>query len=294
MACSIAKPERHPDLRKLEKRLLRQIGKAIGDYDLIREGDRIAVAVSGGKDSWTMLEMLERLRKRAPVRFSLVAVHVDQGFKDFQYDLVADYLAAHGFEYRVYHSNSYQLIEDKIEPGVTYCSFCARIRRGVLYRAAKELGCNKIALGHHSDDAIETLLLNILYQGRLAAMPPKLKADDGISIVIRPLIYASEQDLATFAYQLDPSTRKPIFPIVCCNCPVCGDDSLKRRRIKKLLLALEKEIPTVKHSLLSSLGNVHLSHLMDRDLWSVSETSEGSSELWPALIKELSEDGVEQ
>lgn len=267
MACSIIKAERNVDPRKLQKRILREVGRAIGDYLLIEEGDRVAVAISGGKDSWTMLEILERLRQRAPVHFSLVCVHVDQGFKDFRYDLVTDYLASHGFEYKVYHSNSYQMIEEKIEPGATYCSFCARIRRGVLYRAAKELECNKIALGHHADDAIETLLLNIFFQGRMAAMPPKLRADDGESIVIRPLIYVAEKDLATYAYQIDPATEKPKFPIVCCNCPVCGDDSLKRRRIKKLLVGLEREYPMVKKSLLGALGNVHASHLMDRDLF---------------------------
>jgi tRNA 2-thiocytidine biosynthesis protein TtcA len=267
MACSLIKAERNVDRGRLERRLLHRIGKAIGDYRLIEEGDRIAVAVSGGKDSWTMLEMLERLRLRAPIKFSLLCVHVDQGFKDFRYDLVADHLKSRGFEYRVYHSHSFQLIENKIEPGVTYCSFCARIRRGVLYRAARELGCNKIALGHHADDAIETLLLNIFFEGRLASMPPRLLADDGESIVIRPLIYVPEKDLATYAYQVDPVTRRPRYPIVCCNCPVCGDDSLKRRRIKQLLLDLEKEYPMIKKSLLGAMGNVHASHLMDMDLF---------------------------
>lgn len=266
MACSIIKADRNVNYEKLEKRLLHQIGKAIGDFHLIEDGDRIAVAISGGKDSWTMLEMLERLRQRAPVRFTMACVHVDQGFKDFRYDLVADYLQSRGFEYRVYHSNSFQLIEEKIKPGVTYCSFCAKIRRGVLYRAAREMGCNKVALGHHADDTIETALLNMFFQGRLSAMPPRLVADDGEAIVIRPLIYVQEKDLATYAYQIDPLTHKPKYPIVCCNCPVCGDDSLKRRRIKKLLLDLEKEYPMVKKSLLGSLGNVHPSHLMDATL----------------------------
>lgn len=277
MACCFVKADRNVDPVRLEKRLLHQIGKAIGDYRLIEEGDRIAVAVSGGKDSWTMLEMLEQLRRHAPIEFSLACVHVDQGFKDFRYDLVADYLKSQGFEYKVYHSNSFQLIEDKIEPGVTYCSFCAKIRRGVLYRVAKEMGCNKIALGHHADDAIETLLLNIFFQGRLAAMPAKLKADDGESIVIRPLIYVAEKDLASYAYQIDPITRQPRYPIVCCNCPVCGDDSLKRRRVKKLLLSLENEFPMIKKSLLGALGNVHPSHLLDSDLFSVDgdETIQG-------------------
>lgn len=274
MACSLIKAERNVDRGKSEKRLLHQVGAAIGDYRLIGEGDRIAVAVSGGKDSWTMLELLESLRRRAPVKFSLVCVHVDQGFKDFRYDLVADYLASRGFEYKIYHSHSFQLIEEKIKPGVTYCSFCARIRRGVLYRAARELGCNKIALGHHADDAMETLLLNIFFQGRMAAMPPKLRADDGESIVIRPLIYVAEKDLAAYAYQIDPATRKPRYPIVCCQCPVCGDDSLKRRRIKKLLLDLEAEYPMIKKSLLGALGNVHSSHLLDSNLFDVTQISD--------------------
>jgi tRNA 2-thiocytidine biosynthesis protein TtcA len=285
MACSVIKAERNADRGRLEKRLLHQIGQAIGDYRLIEEGDRIAVAVSGGKDSWTMLEMLELLRQRAPVNFSLVCVHVDQGFKDFRYDLVADFLRSRGFEYKVYHSNSYQVIEEKIEPGVTYCSFCAKIRRGVLYRAAKELECNKIALGHHADDAIETLLLNIFFEGRLAAMPPKLLADDGDSIVIRPLIYVAEKDLATYAYYRDPVTQKPKYPIVCCNCPVCGDDSLQRRRIKKLLIGLEREFPMIKRSLLGALTNVHPGHLMDLDLFNVDvgKAPQTQSPLWQEL-----------
>ncbi|MBZ5535822.1 MAG: tRNA 2-thiocytidine(32) synthetase TtcA [Acidobacteriia bacterium] len=266
MTCTLIRPERNVNRGRLEKRLLHLVGKAIGDYRLIEDDDRIAVAVSGGKDSWTLLEVLELLRRRAPVRFSLVCVHVDQGFKDFRYDCVADYLESRKFEYKVYHSHSYQMIEEKIEPGVTYCSFCARIRRGVLYRAARELGCNKIALGHHADDAIETLLLNLFFEGRLASMPPRLVADNGESIVIRPLIYVSEKDLATYAYQVDPVTHRPRYPIVCCNCPVCGDDSLKRRRMKRLLLDLEQEYPMIKKSLLGALGNVHPSHLLDLNL----------------------------
>ena len=266
MTCTLIRPERNVNRGRLEKRLLHLVGKAIGDYRLIEDGDRIAVAVSGGKDSWTLLEILELLRRRAPVKFSLVCVHVDQGFKDFRYDWVADYLESRAFEYKVYHSQSYQMIEEKIEPGVTYCSFCARIRRGVLYRAARELGCNKIALGHHADDAIETLLLNLFFEGRLASMPPRLVADDGESIVIRPLIYVSEKDLATYAYDVDPVTHRPRYPIVCCNCPVCGDEALKRRQMKKLLLDLEREYPMIKKSLLAAMGNVHPSHLMDLNL----------------------------
>lgn len=267
MTCTLIRPERNVNRGRLEKRLLHLVGKAIGDYRLIEDGDHIGVAVSGGKDSWTLLEVLELLRRRAPVKFSLVCIHVDQGFKDFRYDWVADYLESRGFEYKVYHSHSYQMIEEKIEPGVTYCSFCARIRRGVLYRAARELGCNKIALGHHADDAVETLLLNLFFEGRLASMPPRLVADNGESVVIRPLIYVAEKDLATYAYQVDPATHRPRYPIVCCNCPVCGDDSLKRRRMKKLLLDLEREYPMIKKSLLGALGNVHPRHLMDLNLF---------------------------
>jgi tRNA 2-thiocytidine biosynthesis protein TtcA len=291
MACSIVKADKNVEPAKLGKRLLHLIGKAIGDYQLIEEGDRIAVAVSGGKDSWTMLEMLERLRRKAPVEFSLACVHVDQGFKDFRYDLVAEYLESHGFEYKVYHSNSFQLIEEKIKRGATYCSFCARIRRGVLYRASKELGCNKIALGHHADDAIETLLLNVFFEGRLSSMPPKLRADDGESIVIRPLIYVAEKDLATYAYHVDPATQRTRFPIVCCNCPVCGDDSLERRRIKKLLIGLERENSRVKQSLLGALGNVHPSHLMDRDLYDFSGPEKHPPSEW---MPELLSDGQEK
>lgn len=243
----------------LYRKIKKQTGQAIGDFNLIQEGDRIAVGVSGGKDSYSLLHILERLRQRAPIKYELVAVNVDAGFPGYRTAVIEEHLQQQGFKYRMQSTNAYQIIEEKRRPGSSYCSFCARLRRGVLYTLADELGCNKIALGHHLDDFIETLLLNQFYVGTLAAMSPKLTADNGRHTVIRPLVYVEESDIIAFS-------RANSFPVVCCACPVCGVVDQKRKRMKKLIRELAVENPQLKRSMLGALGNVHGRHLLDRTL----------------------------
>lgn len=240
----------------LYRRIKKLTGQAIGDFNLIEAGDRIAVGVSGGKDSYTLLHILDSLRRRAPVKYELVAVNVDSGFPGFRKEVLAQHLAEHGFEHRMESTNCYEIIEQKRRPGSSYCSFCARLRRGVLYTLADELGCNKIALGHHLDDFIETLLLNQFYVGTLAAMSPKLAADNGRHTVIRPLVYVEEGDIIRFS-------RENEFPVICCACPVCGVVDQKRQRMKQLIRELAADNPHLKRSMLGALGNVHPRHLMD-------------------------------
>ncbi len=243
----------------LYRKIKKLTGKAIGDFNLIEEGDRIAIGVSGGKDSYTLLHILDELRRRAPVKYELVAVNVDAGYPGYRTSVIEDHLKEHGFECRMETTDCYRIIEEKRRPGSSYCSFCARLRRGVLYTLAEELGCNKIALGHHLDDFIETLLLNQFYVGTLAAMSPKLLADNGKQTVIRPLVYVEEQDIIAF-------TRANQFPVVCCACPVCGQVDQKRKRMKQLVRELSKENPYLRRSMIGALGNVHPRHLMDKRL----------------------------
>ena len=238
-----------------------RVGKAIREFDLIGEGDRILVALSGGKDSWTLLHILEVLRRRAPVRYDLLAVTVDPGFPGFEAAIIEEHCKASGFPFHLERTRAYEIIPDKLDPRKSFCSFCARLRRGALYNAAERLGCNKIALGHHMDDLVETLLLNQLYVGTLGAMPPKLVSDDGRNVVIRPLVYVEEKQAASFA-------RRNGFPVVCCRCPICGDPGGKRSRVKNLIRELEREDRRIKRSLLRSLQNVQPRHLMDKRLWS--------------------------
>ncbi len=243
----------------LFRRIKKQTGQAVGDFNLIEAGDRIAVGVSGGKDSYSLLHILESLRKRSPVKYELVAVNVDSGFPGYRKHVIEEHLQEHGFSYRMEPTDCYSIIEAKRRPGSSYCSFCARLRRGVLYTVAEELGCNKIALGHHLDDFIETLLLNQFYVGTLAAMSPKLLADNGRQTVIRPFVYVEERDIIDF-------TRANGFPVICCACPVCGVVDQKRKRMKRLIAELAKENPHLKRSMIGALGNVHPRHLLDKSL----------------------------
>lgn len=243
----------------LFRRIKKLTGKAIGDFNLIEEGDRIAVGVSGGKDSYTLLHILDTLRRRAPIKYELVAVNVDAGYPGYRKEKIEEHLRENGFEYRMETTDCYRIIEEKRRPGSSYCSFCARLRRGVLYTLADELGCNKIALGHHLDDFIETLLLNQFYVGTLGAMSPKLLADNGRQTVIRPLVYVEEKEIIAF-------TRANAFPVVCCACPVCGVVDQKRKRMKRLIRELAEENPHLKSSMLGALGNVHPRHLLDKRL----------------------------
>jgi tRNA 2-thiocytidine biosynthesis protein TtcA len=235
------------------------VGRAIADYSMIDEGDRIGVAVSGGKDSWTLLHVLEELRRRAPVRYDLVALNVDSGYPGFRTDIIAEHLLQHRFVHHMEQTEHYGIIREKRRPGSSYCSICARLKRGVLYTLAQRFDCNKLALGHHLDDFIETLLLNQFFVGSLKAMAPSMLADNGVTTVIRPLVYVEERDIVHFS-------RTNRFPVVCCCCPVCGKADLQRKRMKELLAELERENRSIKRSLLRALANVHPRHLLDRDL----------------------------
>jgi tRNA 2-thiocytidine biosynthesis protein TtcA len=217
------------------------------------------VGLSGGKDSWALLQTLDILRQRAPISFSLVAVNVDSGYKDYKHDVIARTCEANGWELRIEHTEIGELIEDILEADKTPCSLCARLRRGVLYRIAGELGANKIALGHHADDFIETLLLNLFFAGSLKAMPAKLVSDNGAHVVIRPLVYVGEDEARQYAKERE-------LPIIGCCCPACGDLALQRQRVKKMLMQLELEHPGIKGSMLKALGNVAPRHLLDTRL----------------------------
>ena len=243
----------------LEARIARKTTKAIVDHDMIQDGDRIMVGLSGGKDSWALIQMLDVLQKRAPLSFSVVAVNVDSGYKEYKHDLIARTCAERGWELRIEHTDIGELIEEILDEDQTPCSLCARLRRGVLYRVAKEVGATKIALGHHMDDFIETLLLNLFFAGALKAMPPKLVSDDGAHVVIRPLAYVGEDEARLYAKESE-------LPIIGCCCPACGDLSLQRQRIKRLLMDLEIEHPGIKNSMLKALGNVAPRHLLDTRL----------------------------
>ena len=237
-----------------EHRIRRLTGKAIGNFGLVQNKDRILVALSGGKDSWTLLHVLDNLRKRAPVSFTLTAVNVHPGFPGFQTTPMEEYLHAHDFEYRVIHAPIHRFMLDKLTPDDIPCALCSRIRRGVLYTQARALGCTKIALGHHRDDFIETLLLNQFFNGTIKAMAPVLLADDGRNVVIRPLVYVAEEDIVQYA-------AKAGFPVTCCACPACGDPDQKRVQIKRMLTELEKTHPGIKASLLAALAHVDARHL---------------------------------
>src|ERR671913_608299 len=243
----------------LEARLAKRTTRAIVDYQLIEDGDRVMVGLSGGKDSWALLQILDVLRQRAPIRFTLVAVNVDSGYKEYKHDLIAKTCEARGWEYRIEHTSIGELMDDLLEANATPCSLCARLRRGVLYRIASEVGATKIALGHHLDDFVETLLLNLFFAGSLKAMPARLVSDNGEHVVIRPLVYTTETEARNYA-------KESQLPIVGCCCPACGDLSLQRQRVKRLIAELEVEHPEIKSSMIRALGNVAGRHLLDKRL----------------------------
>jgi tRNA 2-thiocytidine biosynthesis protein TtcA len=248
----------------LETRIAKKVTKAITDYSLIEDGDRVMVGLSGGKDSWALLQILDVLRRRAPISFSLVAVTVDSGYDGYRHDLITKTCEQRGWECRIVHTEIGEVMEDLLGAEATPCSLCARLRRGVLYRLATEVGATKIALGHHLDDFIETLLLNLFFAGALKAMPAKLVSDNGEHIVIRPLVTVTESEARNYA-------KDQQLPIISCCCPACGDLGLQRQRVKRLIAQLEVEHPEVKSSMIRALANVAPRHLLDRRLNPLSE-----------------------
>lgn len=250
---------------KLLRSICKKVGQLLGDFPtLIEEGDTIMVCVSGGKDSYALLDVLMDLQPRAPISFELVAVNIDQGWPGYDTDQIAQHLESVGVRYHMINEDYAAIVEAMLRPGQTPCSLCSRFRRGVLYNLAQDLGCTKIALGHHADDLIETLVMNLFYSGRLASMPPLLHSDDGRNTVIRPLALVSESLIVAYS-------EKRNFPIVSCGCPSCGLPAQKRQVIKRLLESLQGENPQIKTQMLAALRNVVPDHLMDPSVNRVSE-----------------------
>ncbi|USH04003.1 tRNA 2-thiocytidine(32) synthetase TtcA [Grimontia kaedaensis] len=244
---------------KLQKRIRRNVGQAIADFNMIEDGDRIMVCLSGGKDSYTMLEILQSLQKSAPISFELIAVNLDQKQPGFPEHVLPEYLDGLGVEYKIVEEDTYSIVKDKVPEGKTTCSLCSRLRRGILYRTAKELGATKIALGHHRDDILETLFLNMFYGGKMKGMPPKLVSDNGEHVVIRPLAYCREKDIERYAEAAE-------FPIIPCN--LCGSQpNLQRQVIKEMLRDWDRRFPGRIETMFRAMQNVVPSHLADFELF---------------------------
>ncbi|WP_417655763.1 tRNA 2-thiocytidine(32) synthetase TtcA [Pseudidiomarina aestuarii] len=246
-------------LNKLQKRLRRDVGRAIEDFNMIEDGDRVMVCLSGGKDSYTLLDILRFLQRIAPIKFEIIAVNLDQKQPGFPEHILPEYLTREGVDFRIIEEDTYSIVKEKIPEGKTTCSLCSRLRRGILYRVANELGATKIALGHHRDDMLETLLLNMFYGGTMKSMPPKLVSDNGQHVVIRPLAYAREKDIAKYSEACE-------FPIIPCN--LCGSqENLQRKVIKDMLKQWDRNHPGRIESMFSALQNVVPSHLADASLF---------------------------
>lgn len=248
----------------LEKKISRKMAQANTDYQLIEDGDRIMVGVSGGKDSWVMLHLLRRMQRVAPIKFDILAFHLDQRQPGFPTELVRSHLEAEGFEHVIHSADTYSIVVDKLKPGQTTCSLCSRLRRGIMYTQAEKLGCNKIALGHHRDDIVETLMLNIFYTGQLKAMPPKLYSDSGKHMVIRPLAYCPESWIAEYAKE----QGYPIAPCTLCSM----QPDMQRDAMTRLLDQLEERHPDVRAVAFAAAGNLVPTHLLDRDVYDPSNT----------------------
>ncbi|MBK8102032.1 MAG: tRNA 2-thiocytidine(32) synthetase TtcA [Cellvibrionales bacterium] len=264
------------EFNKLQKRLRLQVGQAIADYNMIEDGDRIMVCLSGGKDSYTLLDILLNLQKTAPVKFEVIAVNLDQKQPGFPEDVLPTYLSSIGVPFHILEKDTYSIVTDIVPEGKTYCGLCSRLRRGSLYGFAEEIGATKIALGHHRDDIIETLFLNLFYGGKLKAMPPKLLSDDKRNIVIRPLAYCSEEDIEEFA------TIKA-FPIIPCN--LCGSqENMQRQAIKEMLRGWDKKFPGRVESIFSAICNVAPSQLGDTTLFNFADLLLDRSAARPQLV----------
>lgn len=255
------------NFNKLQKRLRRHVGNAIADFGMIEDGDKVMVCLSGGKDSYTLLDILLNLQQNAPIRFEIVAVNLDQKQPGFPEHVLPDYLAKIGVAYKIVQENTYGIVKEKIPEGKTTCSLCSRLRRGILYRTATELGATKIALGHHRDDMLATLFLNMFYGGKLKSMPPKLVSDDGKHVVIRPLAYCKEKDIEKYA-------QAKSFPIIPCN--LCGSQpNLQRQVVKDMLNTWDRQYPGRLETMFSAMQNITLSHLCDPTLFDFKDIRQG-------------------
>ena len=266
---------------RLRNSLISATGKAIGDYNMIEEGDTVLVCMSGGKDSHALLMILLALQERAPINFKLIAMNLDQKQPGFPAEVLPKYLEKLGVEYRIVEADTYSIVKEKIPEGKTTCSLCSRLRRGLIYRTAKELGANKIALGHHRDDIVETLFLNLFFGAKMKAMPPKLATNDKQNVVIRPLAYCAEKDIAAYARQMQ-------FPIIPCD--LCGSqENLQRQKVKEMLHAWELEQPGRINNIFRAITNVEPSHLADTDLYDFKNLSQAKPEDEDPLFGDIDE-----
>jgi tRNA 2-thiocytidine biosynthesis protein TtcA len=266
---------------RLRNSLISATGKAIGDYNMIEDGDTVLVCMSGGKDSHALLMILLALQERAPINFKLIAMNLDQKQPGFPADVLPNYLEKLGVEYRIVEADTYSIVKEKIPEGKTTCSLCSRLRRGIIYRTAKELGANKIALGHHRDDIVETLFLNLFFGAKMKAMPPKLATNDKQNVVIRPLAYCAEKDIAAYARQMN-------FPIIPCD--LCGSqENLQRQKVKDMLRAWELEQLGRVNNIFRAITNVEPSHLADTDLYDFKNLSQASAEDEDPLFGDIAE-----